>query len=166
MLGQCALDPQTFLPCSGPADWTGDCQKTHQSPINIITTEAKENPDLKPFTFSGYNQKKKWIVKNDGHSGGSCVCWVESPGRVNCAGVVSRSGMEVGGATREASREGTPASYVFSHFIRTVGVRGGTIPGRRDPAFAKAQRRETAWVFGWGAVHGSSCVWKEAMEGS
>lgn len=61
-----AKDPNSH--CQRPADWTGDCQKTHQSPINIITTEAKENPDLKPFTFTGYNQKKKWIVKNDGHS--------------------------------------------------------------------------------------------------
>ncbi|XP_040605316.1 carbonic anhydrase 4 isoform X1 [Mesocricetus auratus] len=54
--------------CQGPADWTGDCKKTHQSPINIVTTEAKMNPDLKPFTFHGYDQKKKWVVKNDGHS--------------------------------------------------------------------------------------------------
>ncbi|MEJ1272290.1 carbonic anhydrase 4 [Cricetulus griseus] len=54
--------------CQGPADWSGDCKKTHQSPINIDTTEAKVNPDLKPFTFIGYDQKKKWVVKNDGHS--------------------------------------------------------------------------------------------------
>ncbi|KAL6059077.1 hypothetical protein STEG23_024070 [Scotinomys teguina] len=54
--------------CQGPADWTGDCQKTHQSPINIITAEAKENPSLKRFTFTGYNQKKERVVKNDGHS--------------------------------------------------------------------------------------------------
>lgn len=31
------------------------------------------NPDLKPFAFSGYDQKKRWEVKNDGHSGGSRV---------------------------------------------------------------------------------------------
>ncbi|XP_036050460.1 carbonic anhydrase 4 isoform X2 [Onychomys torridus] len=54
--------------CQGPANWAGNCQKTHQSPINIITTEAKENPNLKPFTFTGYNQKTTWTVKNDGHS--------------------------------------------------------------------------------------------------
>lgn len=54
--------------CKGPAQWTGDCQKNHQSPINIVTKEAKVNPNLKPFAFFGYDQKKKWEVKNDGHS--------------------------------------------------------------------------------------------------
>ncbi|KAL1780250.1 carbonic anhydrase 4 [Sigmodon hispidus] len=54
--------------CQGPAQWTGDCQKTNQSPINIITAEAKVNPNLKHFTFFGYNEKKKWVVVNNGHS--------------------------------------------------------------------------------------------------
>lgn len=31
------------------------------------------NPDLKPFAFIGYDQKKSLEVKNDGHSGGSRV---------------------------------------------------------------------------------------------
>lgn len=82
-MGQCALDSQTFLSLSVPAQWPGDCQKNHQSPININTAEAKVNPALKPFTFIGYNQKKKWQVVNDKHSGGSCVGWVPSPGRAN-----------------------------------------------------------------------------------
>lgn len=54
--------------CKGPSEWPGDCQKTHQSPIDIVTKEAKVNPNLKPFTFLGYGQKKKWEVRNDGHS--------------------------------------------------------------------------------------------------
>lgn len=54
--------------CIAPAQWPGDCQKNHQSPINIDTSKAKVNPNLKPFTFTGYNQKKRWEVVNDKHS--------------------------------------------------------------------------------------------------
>lgn len=43
------------------------------------------NSNLKPFTFVGYDQKKKWEVRNDGHSGGSHVGWT---GRPNCAVLV------------------------------------------------------------------------------
>lgn len=58
-------------PCSGPNLWGDDCQKDHQSPINIDTTKAEVNLDLGPFSFSGYDQKQQWDVENNGHSGGS-----------------------------------------------------------------------------------------------
>lgn len=135
-MGQCALDSRTFLLCSGPEQWTGDCKKNQQSPINIVTSKTKLNPSLTPFTFVGYDQKKKWEVKNNQHSGGSCVGWVEPPGRANRTRKVSPSGLEMGGATRETCREeDTLDSCVFSHFIRTVGVRGGNLPGRRERPF-------------------------------
>lgn len=54
--------------CSGPEQWTGDCKKNQQSPINIVTSKTKLNPSLTPFTFVGYDQKKKWEVKNNQHS--------------------------------------------------------------------------------------------------
>lgn len=59
------------------------------------------NSNLKPFTFFGYDQKKKWEVRNDGHSGGSHVGWT---GRPNCAVLVNCSGLEVGGATELLER--------------------------------------------------------------
>lgn len=59
------------------------------------------NSNLKPFTFVGYDQKKKWEVRNDGHSGGSHVGWT---GRPNCAVLVNCSGLEVGGATELLER--------------------------------------------------------------
>lgn len=55
--------------CEGPSHWPGSCQnKNHQSPINIVTSKAKLNYDLKPFTFVGYNQKESWVVLNNKHS--------------------------------------------------------------------------------------------------
>lgn len=54
--------------CSGPEQWPGDCKKNQQSPINIVTSKTKLNPSLTPFTFVGYDQKKKWEVKNNQHS--------------------------------------------------------------------------------------------------
>lgn len=59
------------LPCSGPDQWGGQCQKDRQSPINIATTKARVNESLGPFSFSGYDKKEKWTVQNNGHSGGS-----------------------------------------------------------------------------------------------
>lgn len=76
------LQTQLALPsCSGPAEWGGDCQKDHQSPVNIITTKALVDKDLGPFSFSGYNKKRKWTIKNNGHSGGSRVGETEALGR-------------------------------------------------------------------------------------
>uniref|UniRef100_A0A8C5LJ72 Carbonic anhydrase n=1 Tax=Jaculus jaculus TaxID=51337 RepID=A0A8C5LJ72_JACJA len=54
--------------CHGPDQWTGDCQKSHQSPINIVTAKAKVNHDLGQFSFSGYNKKEKRTATNNGHS--------------------------------------------------------------------------------------------------
>uniref|UniRef100_A0A384CFW3 Carbonic anhydrase n=2 Tax=Ursus maritimus TaxID=29073 RepID=A0A384CFW3_URSMA len=54
--------------CLGPSQWGGDCQKNSQSPINIVTTKAQVDPDLGPFSFSGYDKKQKWKVQNSGHS--------------------------------------------------------------------------------------------------
>ncbi|XP_046530451.1 carbonic anhydrase 4 [Equus quagga] len=60
--------------CQGPNLWGDDCQKDHQSPINIDTTKAEVNLDLGPFSFSGYDQKQQWDVENNGHS---VVVWLE-----------------------------------------------------------------------------------------
>ncbi|XP_054366897.1 carbonic anhydrase 4 isoform X2 [Mirounga angustirostris] len=54
--------------CLGPSQWGEDCQKNRQSPINIVTTKAQVDPDLGPFSFSGYDKKQKWRVQNNGHS--------------------------------------------------------------------------------------------------
>lgn len=51
-----------------PDQWPGDCQKTHQSPIAIVTSQAKLDKNLGPFSFFGYNQKEERVVKNNGHS--------------------------------------------------------------------------------------------------
>ncbi|XP_039741783.1 carbonic anhydrase 4 [Pteropus medius] len=54
--------------CLGPDQWGDDCQKDRQSPINIVTRKAKVDQNLGPFSFSGYDKKRKWEVKNSGHS--------------------------------------------------------------------------------------------------
>ncbi|XP_036926071.1 carbonic anhydrase 4 isoform X2 [Sturnira hondurensis] len=54
--------------CQRPNQWGGNCQKTRQSPINIVTTKAQVNKALGPFSFSGYDKKQKWAVQNSGHS--------------------------------------------------------------------------------------------------
>ncbi|XP_006924975.1 carbonic anhydrase 4 [Pteropus alecto] len=54
--------------CLGPDQWGDDCQKDRQSPINIVTSKAKVDQNLGPFSFSGYDKKRKWEVKNSGHS--------------------------------------------------------------------------------------------------
>ncbi|XP_066118849.1 carbonic anhydrase 4 [Saccopteryx bilineata] len=59
---------KAFNNCLAPAQWGGDCQKDHQSPINIVTTKAQLNKNLGPFSFSGYDEKQKWTVQNNGHS--------------------------------------------------------------------------------------------------
>ncbi|XP_028377388.1 carbonic anhydrase 4 [Phyllostomus discolor] len=54
--------------CLGPDQWGGDCKKTRQSPINIVTTKAQVDKTLGCFSFSGYDKKQKWAVQNNGHS--------------------------------------------------------------------------------------------------
>ncbi|XP_039111928.1 carbonic anhydrase 4 [Hyaena hyaena] len=54
--------------CLGPSQWGGNCQKSRQSPINIVTPEAQIDPSLGSFSFSGYDKKRKWKVQNNGHS--------------------------------------------------------------------------------------------------
>lgn len=59
----------TFPPsCLAPDQWGGDCQKSHQSPVNIVTTKAKVDYNLGHFFFSGYDKKQKWTVENNGHT--------------------------------------------------------------------------------------------------
>ncbi|XP_003795652.1 carbonic anhydrase 4 [Otolemur garnettii] len=54
--------------CLGPSNWTGSCQKNRQSPIDIVTSKAKEDQTLGHFIFSGYDKKEKRNVSNNGHS--------------------------------------------------------------------------------------------------
>ncbi|XP_004685078.1 PREDICTED: carbonic anhydrase 4 [Condylura cristata] len=54
--------------CLGPDEWTHDCQKDRQSPINIVTAKAQVDPSLGRFSLSGYDQKQKWNVTNNGHT--------------------------------------------------------------------------------------------------
>ncbi|XP_051014143.1 carbonic anhydrase 4 [Acomys russatus] len=62
-----AKEPNSI--CQGPDLWPGSCQnKNYQSPIDIDTDEAEVDINLKPFTFTGYDQKKTWLVLNDKHS--------------------------------------------------------------------------------------------------
>lgn len=54
--------------CLGPDQWGGSCQKDRQSPINIDTTKVKVDSSLISFSFSGYDKKHKWTIRNNGHS--------------------------------------------------------------------------------------------------
>ncbi|XP_033287505.1 carbonic anhydrase 4 isoform X1 [Orcinus orca] len=54
--------------CLGPDQWGDSCQNDHQSPINIATAKTLLDPNLGPFSFSGYDKKQKWAVQNNGHS--------------------------------------------------------------------------------------------------
>lgn len=73
--------------CSGPDQWAGDCKKNQQSPINIVTSKTKVNHRLTPLIFVGYDQKKKWEIKNNQHSvemslgKGICILGGELPAR-------------------------------------------------------------------------------------
>lgn len=97
----CAPDSQrTLPPCSGPSQWGGDCQKNSQSPINIVTTKAQVDPDLGPFSFSGYDKKQKWKVQNSGHSGGCRAGGRWGPGRQGAAGGVLQVHLCCGGAAK------------------------------------------------------------------
>ncbi|XP_057572259.1 carbonic anhydrase 4 isoform X2 [Hippopotamus amphibius kiboko] len=53
---------------AGPDQWGDSCQEDRQSPINIATAKTKLDPNLGPFSFSGYDKKQKWVVQNNGHS--------------------------------------------------------------------------------------------------
>lgn len=71
----------TLPPCSGPDQWGDSCQNDHQSPINIATAKTLLDPNLGPFSFSGYDKKQKWAVQNNGHSGRSQMGWMQAPDR-------------------------------------------------------------------------------------
>ena len=54
----------------GPAHWHGDCNlpdKISQSPINIVTTDAKYNY-FGSFNFQGY-VGVDGVLSNNGHTG-------------------------------------------------------------------------------------------------
>lgn len=75
-------DSQPSLPfCLGPDEWEGSCQNNRQSPINIVTAKTQLDPNLGRFSFSGYNTKHRWVVENNGHTGGYRACEVEALGR-------------------------------------------------------------------------------------
>ncbi|XP_028628301.1 carbonic anhydrase 4 [Grammomys surdaster] len=73
--------------CLGPEQWTGNCKGENQSPINIVIAKSKVNSSLTPFTFVGYNQKKRWIIENNHNTvtiplnGGMCILGGNLPGR-------------------------------------------------------------------------------------
>ncbi|XP_072503025.1 carbonic anhydrase 4 [Notamacropus eugenii] len=54
--------------CTGPSQWTGNCQDNRQSPINIDTTKTILNSTLIPFQFINYDQKKSLSIINNGHT--------------------------------------------------------------------------------------------------
>ncbi|XP_021104432.1 carbonic anhydrase 4 isoform X2 [Heterocephalus glaber] len=60
------MNPQ--YSCQGPDHWGGDCQKSHQSPIDIITNKTRLDHSLGDFSFSGYDKKQRRTVQNNGHS--------------------------------------------------------------------------------------------------
>lgn len=47
----------------------GECGKSRQSPINIVTKKTKLDERLTPFKFTGYQETFESIIKNNGHSG-------------------------------------------------------------------------------------------------
>ncbi|XP_023558947.1 carbonic anhydrase 4 [Octodon degus] len=54
--------------CQRPAQWDGECQKSHQSPVDIVTNKARLDHNLKDFSFSGYDKKERLTVQNNGHT--------------------------------------------------------------------------------------------------
>lgn len=164
----CAPDSQlTLPPCSGPSQWGGDCQKNSQSPINIVTTKAQVDPDLGPFSFSGYDKKQKWKVQNSGHSGGCRAGGRWGPGRWGGGPPGSpllwrgckAQGWEGRGNRTGFGREGTLHS-TFSTFIGAVWVKEGSMLGKRNNV-AKAQSYEVAWrvqKIVCGTVCGTVCM--------
>eukprot|EP00069_Balaena_mysticetus_P007767 bmy_19402T0 len=48
--------------CLGPDQWGDSCQNDRQSPINIVTAKTLLDPNLGPFSFSGYDKKQKWAA--------------------------------------------------------------------------------------------------------
>nr|KAF6455015.1 carbonic anhydrase 4 [Rousettus aegyptiacus] len=75
------IQARVFNNCLVPDQWGEDCQKDRQSPINIVTSKAKADQNLGPFSFSGYDKKKKWTVQNSGHSGWIQERRLPAPGR-------------------------------------------------------------------------------------
>ncbi|XP_044141549.1 carbonic anhydrase 4 [Bufo gargarizans] len=56
---------------NGPKEWkdvSANCGQKKQSPINVITHDAKFDSKLEPFKFEGYDQGKTLTLKNNGHS--------------------------------------------------------------------------------------------------
>lgn len=64
----------SMSPDCGPSTWPRDhpkCAGSGQSPIDILTKEAKPDPKLSDITFKGYIDPDKsldWTLYNDGHS--------------------------------------------------------------------------------------------------
>jgi carbonic anhydrase len=56
----------------GPDEWHdhfSNCSGRMQSPIDLNTTIAKYNRDLKNVVFNNYNRLLTWNITNNGHSG-------------------------------------------------------------------------------------------------
>ncbi|CAF0789155.1 unnamed protein product [Brachionus calyciflorus] len=56
---------------NGPDKWPkiyAGCSGKQQSPIDLETSIAQFNDDLKPIIFNNYNQSIRWNITNNGHS--------------------------------------------------------------------------------------------------
>ncbi|KAG5836653.1 hypothetical protein ANANG_G00230680 [Anguilla anguilla] len=57
--------------CLGPEEWNevaASCEGRVQSPINIVTRKTLLDERLVPFTFSGYEEAFRSLLKNNGHT--------------------------------------------------------------------------------------------------
>ncbi|KAM6174618.1 carbonic anhydrase 4 [Erethizon dorsatum] len=70
-----------------PDQWGGECQKSQQSPIDIVTSKARLDHDLEEFSFSGYDKKQRRTVQNNGHS---VMVSLESDATINGGGLATQ----------------------------------------------------------------------------
>ncbi|XP_015223275.1 carbonic anhydrase 4a [Lepisosteus oculatus] len=59
--------------CTGPKIWHqieehSECAMKRQSPINIVTNQAKPSSNLKTFDFEDYDETFNTFIRNNGHS--------------------------------------------------------------------------------------------------
>ncbi|XP_068934000.1 carbonic anhydrase 4 [Petaurus breviceps papuanus] len=64
----CYESQSKVISCTAPSQWPGSCQGQQQSPIDIDTDKTIRNSSLKPFSFTNYDWRELWSLKNNGHS--------------------------------------------------------------------------------------------------
>uniref|UniRef100_A0A672JT93 Carbonic anhydrase n=1 Tax=Salarias fasciatus TaxID=181472 RepID=A0A672JT93_SALFA len=117
------------------------CSGTRQSPINIKTSEATENPRLKPFTFYGFNRKD--VLTKLENTGRTIKVTIASGVGVSGGGLGERYDslqfhLHWGNGTRVPGSEHTLNGKQFPMELHIVNIKsslnGDTDAAVRDPA--------------------------------